>query len=112
MPTPSCASSLAVKAGEQVALVCDAHSEMSMVYALPGVTESLGAEYTILVMPTRSTSRKNELTPPIEKALEAADCLIGLNPACRRNGDFEKEKKARGYGDLPAHPAAGRSHRR
>ena len=42
MPTPSCASSLAVKAGEQVALVCDAHSEMSMVYALPGVTESLG----------------------------------------------------------------------
>ena len=73
---------LAVKAGEQVALVCDPHSEMSMVYALAGVTESLGAEYTILVMPTRGIARKNDLTPPIERALEAADCLIGLTGSC------------------------------
>lgn len=73
---------LDVKAGEQVALVCDPHSEMSMVYALAGVVESVGAEYTILTMPTRTTARKNELTPPIETALEAADCLIGLTGSC------------------------------
>ena len=73
---------LAVKAGEQVALVCDPHTEMSMAYALAGVVESVGAEYTILVMPTRGTDRKNELTPPIERALEAANCLIGLTGSC------------------------------
>jgi leucyl aminopeptidase (aminopeptidase T) len=69
---------LAVKPHEQVAIVCDPHSEMSMAYALAGVVESLGAEYTILMMPTRTTERKNDLTPVIEKGLEAADCLIGL----------------------------------
>jgi leucyl aminopeptidase (aminopeptidase T) len=69
---------LAVKPGEQVALVCDPHSEMSMVYALAGVVESVGGEYTILMQPTRDTARKNELTPVIERGLETADCLIGL----------------------------------
>lgn len=73
---------LAVQKDEQVALVCDPHSEMSMVYALAGVVESVGAEYTVLMMPTRTTARKNELTPPIERALEAADCLIGLTGSC------------------------------
>ena len=73
---------LDVKPGEQVALVCDPHTEMSMAYALAGVVESVGGEYTILVMPTRGTDRKNELTPPIERALEAADCLIGLTGSC------------------------------
>ena len=69
---------LAVKPHEQVAIVCDPHSEMNMAYALAGVVESIGAEYTILMMPTRTTERKNDLTPVIEKGLEAADCLIGL----------------------------------
>jgi leucyl aminopeptidase (aminopeptidase T) len=69
---------LAVKPHEQVAIVCDPYSEMSMAYALAGVVESIGAEYTILMMPTRTTERKNDLTLVIEKGLEAADCLIGL----------------------------------
>ena len=73
---------LAVKSGEQVALVCDPHSEMSMVYALAGAVESAGGEYTILLMPTRTTARKNELTPVVERGLEAADCLIGLTGSC------------------------------
>lgn len=69
---------LAVKPGEQVAIVCDPHTEMSMAYALAGVVDSVGGEYTILMMPTRETDRKNDLTPIIEKGLAAADCLIGL----------------------------------
>ncbi len=32
----------------------------------------------------------------IEEANNIAEIGIGLNPACRRNGDFEEEKKARG----------------
>ncbi len=73
---------LAVQPGEQVALVCDPHSEMQMVHALAGVVESVGGEYTILTMPTRTFERKNDLTPPIELALGAADCLIGLTGSC------------------------------
>lgn len=73
---------LAVQAGEQVALVCDAQSEMAMAYALAGVIESVGAEYTIMMMPSRRMGRKNELTPVIEQGLGAADCLIGLTASC------------------------------
>lgn len=72
---------LAVKPGEQVAIVCDPQSEMMMVYALAGVIETIGGEYTIMMMPTRGTNRKNDLTPVIENGLAAADCLIGLTRA-------------------------------
>jgi leucyl aminopeptidase (aminopeptidase T) len=73
---------LAVKPGEQVAIVCDPYTEMSMAYALAGAVESIGGEYTILIMPTRGTDRKNDLTSVIEKGLSAADCMIGLTGAC------------------------------
>lgn len=69
---------LAVRPGEQVALVCDDESEMEMVHALAAVVDATGAEFTILHQPSRATARKNELTPIIEHGLEAADCLIGL----------------------------------
>lgn len=72
---------LAVKPGEQVAIVCDPHSEMSMAYALAGIVQSIGGEYTIMVMPTRETDRKNDLTAVIERGLSAADCMIGLTGA-------------------------------
>lgn len=73
---------LAVKPDEQVAIICDPHTEMSMAYALAGVVESVGGEYTILIMPTRNTDRKNELTRVIEEGLSAADCMIGLTGHC------------------------------
>lgn len=73
---------LAVRPGEQVAIVCDPHSEISMVYALAGAVESVGGEFTIMMMPTRNTERKNDLTPVIEKGLTAADCMIGLTGSC------------------------------
>ena len=72
---------LAVKPGEQVAIVCDPHTEMSMAYALAGVVQGVGAEFTILMMPTRQTDRMNDLTPIIENGLRAADCMIGLTGA-------------------------------
>lgn len=72
---------LAVQKDEQVVIVCDPHSEMEMVYALAGIVESLGAEYTITMMPTRGKERANDLTHVIEKGLEAADCLIGITGA-------------------------------
>ncbi len=72
---------LAVRPGEQVAIVCDRCSEMDMVQALSRETEKAGAECTILTMPVRSPSRSNELTPIIERGLQGADCLIGLTGA-------------------------------
>lgn len=72
---------LAVKPSEQVAIICDPHSEMHMAYALAGAVESAGGEYTILMMPTRETERKNDLTPVIENGLVQADCMIGLTGA-------------------------------
>ena len=72
---------LAVAPGEQVAIVCDPHSEMAMANALAGVVESVGAEFTVLTMPTRELVRKNYLGPVIEASLLHADCLIGLTGA-------------------------------
>ncbi len=72
---------LAVAPGEQVAIVCDPHSEMAMANALAGVVESVGGEFTVLTMPTRELARKNELGPVVEAGLQHADCLIGLTGA-------------------------------
>jgi len=69
---------LAVKPGEQVTIVCDPHTEMEMAYALVGQVECMDAEYTIVIQPTRSVARKNELTPVAEAALEKTDVLIAL----------------------------------
>lgn len=73
---------LAVKAGEHVALVCDPLSEEPMVRSLARSIEVVGGEFMVFVMPARGEDRKNELTRPIEKGLEGADCLIGLTRSC------------------------------
>jgi len=93
---------LAVAPGEQVAIVCDPHSEMAMAYALAGVVESVGGEFTVLTMPTRELSRKNELGPVVEAGLQHADCLIGLTGASgaptysRAVKELYDERKLRG----------------
>ncbi len=38
---------MTVSTGEQVAIVCDPHSEMAMANALAGVVESMGEEFSI-----------------------------------------------------------------
>ena len=73
---------LAVRPGEQVAVVLDPDSEMEMARALAEAVEAVGAEFTLLTMPRRGTDRKNELTPVIESGLERADCLIGMTRSC------------------------------
>jgi len=71
-------SLLAVQPGEQVALVTDPSSEPLMVEALLEQIQAVGAEFTVLTQPDRDTRSKNELTPVVQSALAAADCLIGL----------------------------------
>nr|WP_290669075.1 aminopeptidase [Ardenticatena sp.] len=69
---------LAVEPGENVVIVCDPGTEMTMAYVLAGLVESVGAECIIAIMPTRDKNRSNDLPITIERALESADCLIGL----------------------------------
>lgn len=69
---------LAVNPGEQVLLVADPETDLKMAYALAGAVQAAGAEYTLALMPSRTAQRATELTPIIERGLEAADVLIGL----------------------------------
>jgi leucyl aminopeptidase (aminopeptidase T) len=69
---------LSVKQGERVALVTDAMTPPELSSALAGAVKAVGAEYAILEMPLRELSRNNELPEMVARALEAADCLIGL----------------------------------
>ena len=69
---------LAIRPGENVAIVCDDHSAMEMVHALASVASQAGAEFTILHQPSRPPERKNELSPMVEAAFEKTDVLISL----------------------------------
>lgn len=69
---------LGVKPGEQVLLVADPETDLEMAYALAGAVQAAGAEYTLAFMPSRAARRATDLTPVIERGLEAADVLIGL----------------------------------
>ena len=80
---------LAIKPGENVAIVCDDHSAMEMVHALAAVAGRAGAECAILHQPSRPPERKNELSPMIEAAFAKTDVLISLT----------------GFGGAPAYAA-------
>ena len=69
---------LAVKRGEQLAIVCDFSSDLEVAFALAEVASAAGADASIHIQPDRETGRKNELAPVIARALERADCLIGM----------------------------------
>lgn len=72
---------LAIKPGEEVVIVGDPETDMEMMHALAGVVQSVGAEYTIAIMPTRSMENSLNMTRFIDKGLAAADVFIGLTAA-------------------------------
>lgn len=69
---------LALKPGERVALITDAETPHELSSTLAGCVKAAGGEYVILEMPTRGPLRNNELPAMVERALEEADCLLGL----------------------------------
>ena len=69
---------LAIRPGENVAIVVDDHSAMEMVRALADVAAAAGAEWAILHQPSRPPERKNQLSPMVEAAFEKTDVLISL----------------------------------
>jgi leucyl aminopeptidase (aminopeptidase T) len=71
---------LEVKPGEEVVMIADPETDMEMLQAIAGVTQAVGAEYTIAIMPTRSIDGL-KMTKFIEKGLEAADVVLGMTKA-------------------------------
>jgi len=69
---------LEIKSGEEAVIIADPETDMEMVQALAGVIQSVGAEYTIAIMPSRSTADANKMTKFIDKGLESADVAIGM----------------------------------
>jgi hypothetical protein len=71
---------LAVKPHEQVLLIADTETDMEMVYSLASAARSIGCEYTIAVMPSRTGHPQllNVMPRSVEKAFEGADVAIGL----------------------------------
>lgn len=72
---------LEVKPGEELVVVADPETDIEMLQAIAGVTQSIGAEYTIAIMPARPVEESLKMTKFIEKGLEAADVVIGMTKA-------------------------------
>lgn len=71
---------LAVKPDEEVLLIADTETNMEMVYSLAAAAKSIGCEYSIAIMPSRTGQPhlSNVMPKAIEKAFEGADVAIGL----------------------------------
>ena len=71
---------LAVKPDEEVLLIADTATDMEMVYSLAAAAKSIGCEYTVAVMPSRTGQPHllNVIPKVVEKAFEGADVAIGL----------------------------------
>ncbi len=69
---------LQIKEGEEVVIVVDPATDMEIAYALAGVIQSVGAEYTISIMPSRGNKDAAVMTKFIDRGLEAVDVLIGI----------------------------------
>lgn len=75
------AFNLAVKEEEEVLIVADTGTDMRIANALAASVQSVGAEFTIAIMPSRQANSKKALrtTNVIAKAAEATDVLITVS---------------------------------
>jgi leucyl aminopeptidase (aminopeptidase T) len=69
---------IAVQPHEVVAIMVDEDSPVEMTAALQEATRAVGAEYAVLLQPSRVAENKNLINPIIERGLGAADVLIGM----------------------------------
>jgi leucyl aminopeptidase (aminopeptidase T) len=72
---------LEIKPKEEVLIITDPETDVEMVEALAGVIQTIGAEYTVAMMPTRPIEESLKMPKVIEKGLEAADVVIGMTRA-------------------------------
>ena len=69
---------LGVKPDEEVLIVVDPETDMTMPLAIASAVQECGAEYTLAIMPTRRTEKATTCTNVIGKGMEAADVYISM----------------------------------
>lgn len=72
---------MAVKKGEEVLIVTDPQTDMSMVNAMAGAASSLGAEYGVFMMPIRGKDKATIFPKTLELAMEKCDVFVGMTTA-------------------------------
>lgn len=72
---------LGVKEGEEVFIVVDPETDMTMPLAIASASLACGAEYTLAIMPTRRTEKATTCTNVIGKGMEACDVYISMTRA-------------------------------
>jgi len=72
---------LGVKPEEEVFIVVDPETDMTMPLAIASAAQECGAEYTLAIMPTRRTEKATTCTNVIGKGMEAADVYITMTRA-------------------------------
>ena len=72
---------LGVKSGEEVFIVVDPETDMTMPLSIASAAQECGAEYTLAIMPTRRTKKATTCTDVIGKGMEAADVYISMTRA-------------------------------
>ena len=72
---------LAVKPEEEVFIVVDPETDMTMPLAIASAAQECGAEYTLASTPTRRTEKATTCTDVIAKGMEAADVYISMTRA-------------------------------
>ena len=85
---------LAVKPEEEVFIVVDPETDMTMPLAIASAAQECGAEYTLAIMPTRRTEKATTCTDVIGKGMEAADVYISMTRASGA-AVYDKRLKAR-----------------
>lgn len=95
-------SCMGVKHGEEVFIVIDTESDMTMPQALAGAALECGAEFTLAMMPSRAMAEgSTTMTKVIQKGMEGADVFIGMTRSSgaaiydSRLKDLLDEKKIR-----------------
>ena len=75
------ANYLAVKSGEEVLIVVDPETDMTMPLAIASAAQVCGAEYTLAIMPTRRIDKATTCTEVIARGMEATDVYISMTRA-------------------------------
>ena len=92
---------LSLKKSEELLIVIDTETDMTMARALAGVATEIGSNFTIAMMPSRDESNAHQIPEVINRAMDGADVYIGMTRASgagcysTRMAELVHEKKMR-----------------
>jgi len=72
---------LALKKSEELLVVIDTETDMTMAQALGGVAGDIGANFTIAMMPSRNEINAHQIPETVNRAMDGADVYIGMTRA-------------------------------